>query len=209
MTITGGSSLSQEEIDLFVNSKYKLNPDVYGEDEVKLSSIQLRIDAASARRSIEDVRNSYQLPQASASDYSSIVDESWVNQMRENLNDFEGIEFDLNGKKFTYGVDERYKAQLYDKNTRLDEFFDPYVREDGSWDYDTLNMHRTVLDNINEILTSAYRQGMSDGQKNIVNKAANVSTRMPNQGGTNNGQDPLTEQLKEALGFGGGGIKFL
>ena len=202
-------NLSQEEIDLFVNSKYKLNPDVYGEDEVKLSSIQLRIDAASARRSIEDVRNSYQLPQASASDYSSIVDESWVNQMRENLNDFEGIEFDLNGKKFTYGVDERYKAQLYDKNTRLDEFFDPYVREDGSWDYDTLNMHRTVLDNINEILTSAYRQGMSDGQKNIVNKAANVSTRTPNQGGTNNGQDPLTEQLKEALGLGGGGIKFL
>lgn len=202
-------NLSQEEIDLLVNSKYKLNPDVYGEDEVKLSSIQLRIDAAAARRSIEDVRNSYQLPQASASDYSSIVDESWVNQMRENLNDFEGIEFDLNGKKFTYGVDERYKAQLYDKNTRLDEFFDPYVREDGSWDYDMLNMHRTVLDNINEILTSAYRQGMSDGQKNIVNKAANVSTRTPNQGGTNNGQDPLTEQLREALGFGGGGIKFL
>lgn len=202
-------NLSQEEIDLFVNSKYKLNPDVYGEDEVKLSSIQLRIDAAAARRSIEDVRNSYQLPQASASDYSSIVDESWVNQMRENLNDFEGIEFDLNGKKFTYGVDERYKAQLYDKNTRLDEFFDPYVREDGSWDYDMLNMHRTVLDNINEILTSAYRQGMSDGQKNIVNKAANVSTRTPNQGGTNNGQDPLTEQLREALGLGSGGIKFL
>ena len=202
-------NLSQEEIDLFVNSKYKLNPDVYGEDEVKLSSIQLRIDAAAARRSIEDVRNSYQLPQASESDYSSIVDENWVNQMRENLNDFEGIEFDLNGKKFTYSVDDRYKSQLYDKNTRLDEFFDPYVREDGSWDYDMLNMHRTVIDNINEILTSAYRQGMSDGQKNIVNKAANVSTRTPNQGGVNNGQDPLTEQLKEALGFGGGGIKFL
>lgn len=202
-------NLSQEEIDLFVNSKYKLNPDVYGEDEVKLSSIQLRIDAASARRSIEDVRNSYQLPQASASDYSSIVDESWVNQMRENLNDFEGIEFDLNGKKFTYGVDERYKAQLYDKNTRLDEFFDPYVREDGSWDYDTLNMHRTVIDNINEILTSAYRQGMSDGQKNIVNKAANVSSKTPNQGNGQPQGDPLADQLREVLGMNNSFIKFL
>jgi len=202
-------NLSQEEIDLFVNSKYKLNADVYGEDEVKLSSIQLRIDAASARRSIEDVRNSYQLPQASASDYSSIVDESWVNQMRENLNDFEGIEFDLNGKKFTYGVDERYKAQLYDKNTRLDEFFDPYVREDGSWDYDTLNMHRTVIDNINEILTSAYRQGMSDGQKNIVNKAANVSSKTPNQGNGQPQGDPLAEQLRDAFGMNNSFIKFL
>jgi hypothetical protein len=201
-------NLSQEEIDLFVNSKYKLNADVYGEDEVKLSSIQLRIDAASARRSIEDVRNSYQLPQASASDYSSIVDESWVNQMRENLNDFEGIEFDLNGKKFTYGVDERYKAQLYDKNTRLDEFFDPYVREDGSWDYDTLNMHRTVIDNINEILTSAYRQGMSDGQKNIVNKAANVSSKTPNQGNGQPQGDPLAEQLRQVLGMNNSFMKF-
>ena len=201
-------NLSQEEIDLFVNSKYKLNPDVYGEDEVKLSSIQLRIDAASARRSIEDVRNSYQLPQASASDYSSIVDESWVNQMRENLNDFEGIEFDLNGKKFTYGVDERYKAQLYDKNTRLDEFFDPYVREDGSWDYDTLNMHRTVIDNINEILTSAYRQGMSDGQKNIVNKAANVSSKTPNQGNGQPQGDPLADQLRQVLGMNNSFMKF-
>lgn len=201
-------NLSQEEIDLFVNSKYKLNPDVYGEDEVKLSSIQLRIDAASARRSIEDVRNSYQLPQASASDYSSIVDESWVNQMRENLNDFEGIEFDLNGKKFTYGVDERYKAQLYDKNTRLDEFFDPYVREDGSWDYDTLNMHRTVIDNINEILTSAYRQGMSDGQKNIVNKAANVSSKTPNQGSGQPQGDPLADQLRQVLGMNNSFMKF-
>lgn len=202
-------NLSQEEIDLFVNSKYKLNPDVYGEDEVKLSSIQLRIDAAAARRSIEDVRNSYQLPQASDSGYSSIVDESWVNQMRENLNDFEGIEFDLNGKKFTYGVDEKYKAQLYDKNTRLDEFFDPYVREDGSWDYDMLNMHRTVLDNINEILTSAYRQGMSDGQKNIVNKAANVSAKTPNQGSGQPQGDPLADQLRDVLGMNNSFIKFL
>jgi hypothetical protein len=129
--------------------------------------------------------------------------------MRENLNDFEGIEFDLNGKKFTYGVDERYKAQLYDKNTRLDEFFDPYVREDGSWDYDTLNMHRTVIDNINEILTSAYRQGMSDGQKNIVNKAANVSSKTPNQGNGQPQGDPLAEQLRDAFGMNNSFIKFL
>lgn len=202
-------NLSQEEIDILVGSKYKINPDVHGEDEVKLSKLQLKIDAESARRSIDQIRNDYQTPVAKSEDYSSIVNDEWISEMSKSVEEFEGIEFNLGGKKFTYSVDDRYKSSLYDRNSRLDEFFDPYVREDGSWDYDTLNMHRTVLDNMNSILTSAYRQGMSDGQKNIVNKAANVSTRTPNQEGTNNGQDPLTKQLKEALGFGGGGIKFL
>lgn len=202
-------NLSQEEIDILVGSKYKINPDVHGEDEVKLSKLQLKIDAESARRSIDQIRNDYQTPVAKSEDYSSIVNDKWISEMSKSVEEFEGIEFNLGGKKFTYSVDDRYKSSLYDRNSRLDEFFDPYVREDGSWDYDTLNMHRTVLDNMNSILTSAYRQGMSDGRKSIVNKAANVNAKAPNQGGTNNGQDPLTEQLKEALGFGGGGIKFL
>jgi len=202
-------NLSQEEIDILVGSKYKVNLDVYGEDEVKLSKLQLKIDAESARRSIDQIRNDYQTPVAKSEDYSSVVNDEWISEMSKSVEEFEGIEFDLGGKKFTYSVDDRYKSSLYDKNSRLDEFFDPYVREDGSWDYDTLNMHRTVLDNMNSILTSAYRQGMSDGQKSIVNKAANVNAKSPNQASANNQQDPLTAQLREALGMNGGGIKFL
>lgn len=202
-------NLSQEEIDILVNSKYKTNPDVHGEDEVTLSKLQLKIDAESARRSIDQIRNDFQAPVAKSEDYSSIVNDEWISDMARNLDEFQGIEFDLGGKKFMYSVDDRYKSALFDKNSRLDEFFDPYVREDGSWDYDMLNMHRTVLDNMNSILTSAYRQGISDGQKGIVNRAANVSTKTPNQGGAQNQQDALTAQLREAMGLNGGGIKFL
>lgn len=201
-------NLSQEEVNMLVESKYKLDSNVYGEDEVKLSNLQLKIDAVGARKSIEEIRSSFQAPESKAESFSSVVDENWIGQMSKSVEDFDGIEFDLNGKKFTYTIDDKYRSSLLEKNSRLDEFFDPYVREDGSWDYDTLNMHRTVLDNINSILTSAYRQGMSDGQKTIVNKAANVSTKTPNQGGANNQQDPLTAQLREALGFGSGTVKF-
>jgi hypothetical protein len=138
-----------------------------------------------------------------------VVDENWIGQMSKSVEDFDGIEFDLNGKKFTYTIDDKYRSSLLEKNSRLDEFFDPYVREDGSWDYDTLNMHRTVLDNINNILTSAYRQGMSDGQKTIVNKAANVSTKTPNQGSVNSQSDPLADQLRNLMGMNDSIIKFL
>jgi hypothetical protein len=201
-------NLSQEEIDILVGSKYKINPDVHGEDEVKLSKLQLKIDAESARRSIDQIRNDYQTPVAKSEDYSSIVNDEWISEMSKSVEEFEGIEFNLGGKKFTYSVDDRYKSSLYDRNARLDEFFDPYVREDGSWDYDTLNMHRTVLDNMNSILTSAYRQGMSDGQKSIVNKAANVNAKAPNQASTSQG-DPLATQLRDILGMDNSFIKFL
>jgi hypothetical protein len=202
-------NLSQDEVNMLVNSKYKLDPDVYGEDEVKLSSLQLKIDAAGARKSIDEIRSSFQMPEARSENYSSVIDDNWIGELTKSVNDFDGIEFDLNGKKFTYSIDDKYRSSLLDKNTRLDEFFDPYVREDGTWDYDTLNMHRTVLDNINEILSSAYRQGMSDGQKNIVNKAANVSTKAPNQGGGQKQGDPLADQLREVLGVNNSFMKFL
>ena len=98
-------------------------------------------------------------------------------------------------------MDEIYKGQLAEKNARLDEFFDPYVREDGSWDYDMLNMHRAVIDNVDKIVQSVYRQGMSDGQRGIVQNAANASPTSPNQGNAQPAGDPLAQQLREALGL--------
>jgi hypothetical protein len=59
----------------------------------------------------------------------------------------------------------------------------------------------TVLYNIDSIVKSAYQKGMGDGQKNLVNKAANVSVNTPQQ--TNNNQaDPIVDQLKNIMGMG-------
>jgi hypothetical protein len=204
-------NLSQEEIGMLVSSKYKLDPDLNSEDEVKLSQLQMKIDASNARKGIDEMRLQYQAPERQAeAESTSMIDDNWVSNMRSELDAMEGIEFNLgNDKTFTFGMDENYKNQLAEKNTRLDEFFDPYVREDGSWDYDTLNMHRAVIDNVESIVQSVYRQGMSDAQRGIVNKAANVSPTSPNQGQAPNGPDPLTQQLKEALGVNKGGFGFI
>jgi hypothetical protein len=102
-----------------------------------------------------------------------------------------------------------YKSQLAEKNTRLDEFFDPYVREDGSWDYDKLNVHRSVIDNMEAIAKSIYKQGMADGQRGIVDRAANVSTNSPNQGGAPPEASSLAQQLRQALGKSDSGFGFI
>lgn len=203
-------NLSQEEITLLASSKYKLDPDLHSEEEVKLSQLQLKIDAENARRGIDEMRLQYQAPdRESQEDQSSMISDEWISNMRSELDSMEGIEFDLgNGKTFTFGMNDAYKNQLADKNARLDEFFDPYVREDGSWDYDMLNMHRAVIDNMDNVVQSVYRQGLADGQRGIVEKAANVTPTSPNQGNQlPNTQDPLTQQLRQAL-VGDQGMKF-
>tara|TARA_R100001463_G_scaffold28337_3_gene64842 strand:+ start:8819 stop:9886 length:1068 start_codon:yes stop_codon:yes gene_type:complete len=197
-------NLSQDEISTLLSSKYKLDTDLHTEDEVKLSQLQLKIDAQNARQAIDGIREKYAAPEVSESESDqSLFDDQWMSSMINETEAFDGVEFDLgNGKKFTFGLDENYRSDLVERNARLDEFFDPYVRQDGEWDYDTLNVHRAVIDNMEQIVQSVYKQGMADGQRGIVNQAANVSAQSPNQGGQQSQEDNLTAQLKQALGGG-------
>lgn len=195
-------NLSQEEVATLMSSKYKLDPDLHTEDEVKLSQLQLKIDAQNARQAIDELRDQYAAPEVSESDDdSSPFDDSWYESMRVETDALDGVEFDLgNGSNFTFGLNDQYRQELMEKNTRLDEFFDPYVQQDGNWDYDKLNVHRAVIDNMEQIVQAVYKQGMADGQRGIVNQAANVSAQTPNQGGQQSQEDNLTAQLRQALG---------
>ena len=203
-------NLSQEEVGLLASSKYKLDPDLHSEEEVKLSQLQMKMDASGARKGIEGLRSQYQAPEQKEATSTSPIDDNWISSMKKEVTAMEGIEFDLgNGNNFTFGIDDNYRGQLADKNARLDEYFDPYVREDGSWDYESLNVHRAVIDNMESIVKSVYKQGMSDGQRGLVDRAANVTAQSPNQGSTPQGPDALTQQLKQALGQSSGGFGFI
>ena len=195
-------NLSQEEVTTLMSSKYKLDPNLHTEDEVKLSQLQLKIDAQNARQAIDGLRSQYAAPEMQESeDLSSPFDEEWYDAMRSNTQALDGVEFDLgSGNKFTFGLNSQYRNELMEKNARLDEFFDPYVQQDGSWDYDKLNVHRAVIDNMEQIVQSVYKQGMADGQRGIVNQAANVQAQTPTQGGQPQ-VDSLSAQLREALGM--------
>ena len=195
-------NLSAEEVNTLILNKYKLDPNKYSEDEVKVGSLQMKVDAANAKKQIEEQRMRYAAPevqQQPAEEQESFIDEDWISEMRQEANDLTGLEFDLgNDRTFTFGLDDRYKQDLVNKNARLDEYFDAYVHDDGSWDFDTLNSHRAIIDNIDAIVASTYRQGHSEGQKGVVQNAANVSAQVPQQSSQPN--NPLGEQLKNILG---------
>lgn len=203
-------NLSQEEITTLVGSKYKLDSNLHTEEEIRLSQLQLKMDAQGARDAVSQLRDEYAAPvvDEQGGQDEPFVTEQWLDNMATELDALESVEFDLgNGETFNFGLDQNYKVQLAGKNARLEEFFDPYVQEDGEWNHDKFNVHMAVLDNIETIVSSVYSQGMADGKRGLVDQAANVNAQSPNQGGTPQSEDSLTAQLREALG-GGSGLSF-
>ena len=203
-------NLSNEEIRLLVQSKYKLDENIYSEQEVQLSKLQLKVDSTKAREQISEYREKYKAPEvAETQQEESFIDDEWLADMRRETSALTGLEFDLgNGNSFQFGLDDNYRNQLIEKNAQLEDYFDPYVSEDGTWDYDKLNSHRAVVDNIDKIVANAYRQGISDGQKNVVTKVANSSVQSPQANPNQNPVDPVNEQLKGLVGNMGRGLSF-
>jgi hypothetical protein len=196
-------NLSYEEVETLISNKYGYDKDLADEGEVRMKQLQLKIDAQEAKQSIEGIRNQYAAPkQPEQQQQQSIINEDWVRSMAQEVNDFEGMEFDLgNGKLFSYNIDDRYRGQLVQKNASLDSFFNQYVRQDGSWDFDMLSAHQTVLDNVDNIVKAAYQQGMGDGQRNVVDRAANVTPGSPAQQPTNNNQN--NDAVSQVLNYMG------
>lgn len=192
--------LSGEEIDMLVGSKYKLDEDYYTEDEIKLSKLQLKIDANKSREQIEELRSSYTLPMdTNDSAVDSPIDERWISSMKQETEALEALTFELPNGEFNFGITDDYKNQLINKNSNLESFFDQYVSENGQWDYDKFNTHQALVDNIDAIAKSLYQQGLSDGQRKIVEQAANVSTQSPGVAQAQP-QDDLAKQIIDALG---------
>ena len=193
-------NLSYEELDLLTKSKYKLDADLHDEGELKLSQLQLKIDGQKAREGVEQIRQKYSAPDTEQAGPKSVFDDKWVSDMSREVDSIEGLEFDLGGEKtFEFGLDDNYKSQLKTKNARLNEYFDSYVRDDGSWDYESLSTHVALVDNIDKIIKSVYTQGLGDGQKTLVNTAANISTQSPQQGSQNNQTSPLADQVRQLI----------
>jgi hypothetical protein len=191
-------NLSNEDINLLVASKYKVDEDIYSDDEVRLAKIQLKIDADKAKRDIEKLRENYRMPvkreEPAQAEVQSPIDENWIRTMSQEVDSLEALTFQLGDQEFNFGLNDQYKSSLKDKNARLDEFFDQYVDESGSWDFETLNAHRALLDNIDEIASAIYKQGLSDGQRKLVETAANVDVTSPRVAETKNA-DSVAAQI--------------
>ena len=195
----GYKNLSPQEIDMLVRDNYKLDAEKHGEETARLAALRLKIDGEQARAEIQEIRNQYAAPVQNESSEEPLFDQQWINNMAREFAAVEGLEFDLgDGSNMTFGLNDQYRRSMMERGARLDEFFDPFFMEDGSFDYDGLATQMAVLDNIDTIVRAAYNKGRGDGQRGLVNKAANVGTVQPNSGNMNE-SNPLGEQVKNIM----------
>lgn len=197
--------LTQEEIGVLIDSKYKVSENQFlDEKERKMADLQLKIDANKARQQVNGLRENYlsvveTARQVDNAPIESFVDDEWMQGMVNDVEQLEGIDFTLPGDKtFTFGLNNEYKQHLVSKNAELDSFFDQYVDNSGNWNHELFNMHRTVVDNIDEIVKAVYNQGMSDGQRRVVQNAANVQSVAPGIPGVNTSSS-LSQQIESIL----------
>ena len=209
-----GNQASDEDIQLLIENKYSLDEDIYDESEIRLAQLQLKVDADKARQEIEGLRSQYATPvkrqTEPTEEFQGIVNEEWLGTMSAEVDALDGIEFAVSkDSSFTFGLEDSYKSELKSKNENIEDFFSSYVSEEGQWDFEKWNMHQAVLDNIETIVKAAYQQGLGEGQRGLVNKAANVQYQ-PNQV-ANTGQSntpSVEEQVRQALGLNDNGLTF-
>ena len=207
--------LSDSDLNLLLNNKYKLDAELYEENEVRLAQIQLKMDADKARQEIETLRSQYAAPvkqeqPTTQEEPEGIVNDEWLSNMSAEVDALDGIEFQVaKDKAFTFGLEDNYKSQLKSKNENIEDFFSTYVGRDGQWNFEKWNMHQAVLDNIETIVKTAYQQGLGEGQRGLVDRAANVQYRQPNEA-TNTGQNvpSIDDQVRQALGLNDNGLTF-
>lgn len=201
--------LSEEDAMLLLDNKYKLNADFYGEDEVRLGQLQMKMDATNARKELETTRNKYlapaeEAPQTAApEEIESPITAEWIAGMEESVNGMEALEFNVGkDKTFSFGMTDSYKSSLKQSQSQLENHFDQYVDESGNWNYELLNVHRTILDNIESIVDSAYKQGVSAGTSNVVKQAVNPSDVTPSSSTSTSSasaEDKVRQQILNAL----------
>ena len=123
--------------------------------------------------------------------------------MEESVNGMEALEFNVGkDQTFSFGMTDSYKSSLKQSQSQLENHFDQYVDESGNWNYELLNVHRTILDNIESIVDSAYKQGVSAGTSNVVKQAVNPSDVTPSSSSSTSSastEDKVRQQILNAL----------
>ena len=198
--------LSMDEVNVLIDSKYKLGKDKYSDSEKTLGKIELKKDVADARKNLMEMQEKYRTPVKSNDNSAEqeTVRKDWVNNMSSEVSEVESITFDINdsGEQFTFALTDDHRSDLVDANSNLNDFFNQYVDEEGGWDFDKLNTDMFVLRNFQDIIRSVANQYRSKGTEQVVRDIKNPSFNNEPRQNTERKRDILDELDDQMNGTG-------
>ena len=198
------SDYTAKEVDLYFNHIYKQDKDKYDEDESSLGSLQMKRDVREAKKLFQDVKESYYSKEGKSNEMSDDkiqeVRGEWLNNMESQVDELEGVSFDINGngEEFTFSVTDDARKGLKDTNANLDTFFNKYVSEDGGWDHDQLNQDMFILNNIEDIVRGVANQYRSKGTEQVIKDAKNINLSPKSQPTSSNSKS-IESQIADEI----------
>jgi len=195
--------LTDAELNDYMATTYKTDKEAYSDRETNAGKVQLMKDAREARDYFNQVKEEYALPDESFDTGVSEEERSeWLGQMESEVNDLEGLSFEMNdqGEEYVYNLDDEARNEIKNYNSDLENFFDKYVDESGNWDFDALNTDMYILNNMDKIVRGVANQYRSKGTESVINEIKNPSFTQDKQDAPQRKESTLDMLRKQILG---------
>ena len=196
-------NLTEAELSDYMAATYKMDKDEYTSRDMNAGKVQLMKDAKTAREYFDKVKQDYAMPTESNSPEVSEQERTeWLGQMESEVNDLEGLSFEMNdqGEEFVYNLDDDARQEIKGYNSNLENFFDKYIDEGGNWNYDALNTDMYILNNMDKIVRGVANQYRSKGTESVINEIKNPSFTQDKQEAPAEQESTLDMLRRQILG---------
>lgn len=195
--------LTEAELNDYIAATYKTDSEEYTAREVNAGKVQLNKDAKAARDYFNKVKEDYAMPIEADDPGVSAEDRAeWIGLMESNVDELEGLSFSMNdkGEEYIYNLDDEARQEIKGYNSNLESFFDKYVDQSGSWDFDKLNTDMYILNNIDKIVRGVANQYRSKGTESVINEIKNPSFTQDKQEAPQKQMSTLDMLRRQILG---------
>ena len=200
--------LSKDEIDLFFDNTYKVDKEKYSEEESKLGKIHLKRDVGKAREELIDLQREYWTPMDNEGEQGGEEDvrkqeetrEDFLDAMDNELDDIESLSFEINdkGETFEYKLTDEDKGMVGEALSNLDDFFEPYVNDNGEWNLESLALDMMAMKLQDKIVRSVANQYKSQGAEGVIRDIKNPSFEPAKVSSDNKGKS-VVDQIGKAI----------
>jgi hypothetical protein len=202
--------LSQKEIDLFYNSTYKQDENKYSSEENDLGKIHLKRDVSKAREELKELQEEYWSPDENSDTYTDeeiyememeteAAREDFFDQMDEELDSIDSLTFQINeNESFDYKLTDEDKQVVGEAMSNLDDFFEPYMDEQGNIDRESLALDMMAMKLQGKIVRSVASQYRSKGSEQVLRDIKNPSYE-PAKVSDSRGNNSIEKQISSQI----------
>jgi len=188
--------LDHDEIDFILQDQFSYDEETDDERDVRKKKLAVKEEVAKARQHFEDLKNKYyeeiKLRPSYSEDQQKAIDffnrynkEQEDAKLRHNkfiettnnylTSDFEGFEFNVGEKKFSYNVNN--PSNVANQQSNISTFLKKFLNNSGEIeDYKGYHKALYTASNADTIANHFYEQGKADAVKDMMAKSKNIST---------------------------------